>query len=94
VQAIKSVQNLERKKIGFFLDYSQVPAVKQLDLIASLKKQYDLYPVDLAQSPTLDGLDAFCIIQPNKKFSKTDLFKIDQFLVRGGKGMMFLDGTG
>jgi ABC-2 type transport system permease protein len=93
VQAIKSVQNLERKKIGFFLDYSQVPAVKQLDLIASLKKQYDLYPVDLAQSPTLDGLDAFCIIQPNKKFSKTDLFKIDQFLVKGGKGMMFLDGT-
>jgi ABC-2 type transport system permease protein len=93
IQAIKSAQNTVRKKIGFFLDYSNVPAVKQLDLIASLKKQYDLYPVDLNQSPSLDGLDAFCVIQPSKKFSKTDLFKIDQFLVKGGKGIMFLDGT-
>lgn len=93
IQAIHSIQNLNRKKIGFFLDYSKVPAVKQLDLIASLRKQYDLYPVDLSQSPTLDGLDAFCIIQPNKSFSRTDQFKIDQFLVKGGKGILFLDGT-
>lgn len=93
IQAVKSVQTIERKKIGFFLDYSKVPAVKQLDLIASLKKQYDLYPVDLHQSPTLAGLDAFCVIQPSKKFSKSDLFKIDQFLVKGGKGIMFIEGT-
>jgi len=93
IQAIHSLQNQNRKKIGFFLDYSKVPAVKQLDLIASLKKQYDLYPVDLGQSPTLDGLDAFCIIQPNKIFNRTDQFKIDQFLVKGGKGILFLEGT-
>lgn len=93
IQAIHSVQNQNRKKIGFFLDYSNVPAVKQLDLIANLKKQYDLYPVDLGQSPTLDGLDAICVIQPNKKFNRTDQFKIDQFLVKGGKGILFLEGT-
>ncbi|MFM6948848.1 MAG: gliding motility-associated ABC transporter substrate-binding protein GldG [Aquirufa sp.] len=93
IQVVHSLENKERKKIGFFLDYSGVPAIKQLDLIASLRKQYDLYPVDLGQSPTLDGLDAFCIIQPNKKFNRLDQFKIDQFLVKGGKGILFLDGT-
>ncbi|MHA8070827.1 gliding motility-associated ABC transporter substrate-binding protein GldG [Aquirufa ecclesiirivi] len=94
MQGIRQVQdNRERKKIGFFLDHSQVPAIKQLDLIAQLKKSYDLYPVDLSQSLTLDGLDAICVIQPSIKFSTEDQYKIDQFLVQGGKGIFFLDGV-
>ncbi|RXK47189.1 gliding motility-associated ABC transporter substrate-binding protein GldG [Aquirufa rosea] len=93
MQGIRQVQdNQERKKIGFFLDHSQVPAIMQLDLIAQLKKSYDLYPVDLSQSQTLDGLDAICVIQPTIKFNSEDLYKIDQFLVQGGKGIFFVDG--
>ena len=93
MQGIQSLMDTERKKIGFFLDYSRVPAIKQLGLIASLRKSYDLYPVDLSASSTLDGLDAICVIQPDRKFSPTDQFKIDQFLVKGGKGIFFLEGV-
>ena len=93
MQGIQSLMDTARKKIGFFLDYSRVPAIKQLGLIASLRKSYDLYPVDLSASSTLDGLDAICVIQPDRKFSPTDQFKIDQFLVKGGKGIFFLEGV-
>ena len=93
MQGIQSLMDTDRKKIGFFLDYSRVPAIKQLGLIASLRKSYDLYPVDLSASSTLDGLDAICVIQPDRKFSPTDQFKIDQFLVKGGKGIFFLEGV-
>jgi len=92
MQGIAAISETERKKIGFFLDYSHVPAIKQIDLISSLKKRYDLYPVDLAASPTLDGLDAICVIQPDRKFSEADQYKIDQFLVKGGKAIFLLDG--
>ena len=92
MQGIASIGQQERKKIGFFLDYSHVPAIKQIDLISSLKKSYDLYPVDLSASPTLDGLDAICVIQPDRKFSEADQYKIDQFLVKGGKAVFLLDG--
>ena len=92
MQGIASIGQQERKKIGFFLDYSHVPAIKQIDLISSLKKRYDLYPVDLSASPTLDGLDAICVIQPDRKFSEADQYKIDQFLVKGGKAVFLLDG--
>lgn len=92
MQGIASLSKRDRKKIGFFLDYSHVPAIKQIDLISSLKKRYDLYPVDLSASPTLDGLDAICVIQPDKKFSEADQYKIDQFLVKGGKALFLLDG--
>lgn len=93
MQGIRSLQETSRKKIGFFLDYSHVPAVKQLNLIASLRKSYDLYPVDLGASATLDGLDAICLIQPDRKFSEADQYKVDQFLVKGGKGIFFLEGV-
>jgi len=92
MQGIASISQQDRKKIGFFLDYSHVPAIKQIDLISSLKKRYDLYPVDLSASPTLDGLDAICVIQPDRKFSEADQYKIDQFLVKGGKAVFLLDG--
>ena len=92
MQGIAAMAQQDRKKIGFFLDYSHVPAIRQIDLISSLKKRYDLYPVDLSASPTLDGLDAICVIQPDRKFSEADQYKIDQFLVKGGKAVFLLDG--
>lgn len=93
IQAIQSLHQKERKKVGFLLDYSQVPAIKQMDLIRAMKKKYDLYPVDLGLSSTLDGLDAICLIQPSKPFSTKDVFKIDQFIVRGGKALFLMDGV-
>ncbi len=93
MQGIQSLTQTERKKIGFFLDHSRVPVIKQMGLIASLRKSYDLYPVDLSASSTLDGLDAICVIQPDRTFSQSDQYKIDQFLVKGGKGIFFLEGV-
>jgi len=93
IKAIQVSQQTARKKIGFLLDYSQVPAVRQMDLIRAMKKSYDLYPVDLGKSLTLDGLDAICLIQPSKSFTVSDIFKIDQFLVKGGKAVFLMDGV-
>ena len=93
VQAIQSLTDGPRKKVSFFLDHSHVPAVRQLDLIASLRKRYDLYPVDLSASMTLDGLDAICVIQPDVPFSPQDVYKIDQFMVKGGKALFFMEGV-
>lgn len=92
IQAIRQLQNPVRKKVGFLLDYSATPAIQQWDLIRNLKKKYDLYPVDLDNSLTLDGLDAICLIQPNKPIPSQNVFKIDQFLVKGGKALFFMDG--
>ncbi len=93
VQAIQTLLPQERKKIGFFVEYSSTPAIAQIDLINSLKRKYDLFPVDLAASPTLDGLDAICVLQPTKTFSESDAYKIDQFIVKGGKALFLVDGV-
>ena len=93
IQGIQQLMPQERKKIGFFVEYSSTPAIAQIDLINSLKRKYDLYPVDLAASKTLDGLDGICVLQPSREFSEEDAYKIDQFIVKGGKAIFLMDGV-
>lgn len=90
-RGIKQVSQKEKKKIGFFVNYSSLPAIQQIDLINILKKNYDLFPVDLTASPTLDGLDAIFVLKPDKPFTDADKYKIDQFIVKGGKALFFVD---
>lgn len=91
--AIKQVTATEKKKIGFFINYTHLPAVNQLDLITALKPNYELYPVDLRNSPTLDGLDAIFVLKPDEVFNDDDKYKIDQFIMKGGKALFFLDAV-
>ncbi|MDI9870962.1 gliding motility-associated ABC transporter substrate-binding protein GldG [Flectobacillus roseus] len=91
--AIKALTLQEKKKIGFFTNYTSLPAVNQLSMIGALKKFYDLYPVDLRNSPTLDGLDAICVLKPDQAFNEEDKYKIDQFIMNGGKAVFFVDAV-
>ena len=91
--AIKQVTAESKKKIGFFINYTKLPAVNQLDLIGALKKNYELFPVDLRQSPTLDGLDAIFVLKPDQPFNDEDKYKIDQFIMNGGKALFFVDAV-
>ena len=91
--AIKRVTATEKKKIGFFINYTNLPAVNQLDLIGALKPNYELYPVDLRNSPTLDGLDAIFVLKPEQVFNDEDKYKIDQFIMNGGKAIFFVDAV-
>ncbi|MDR6560005.1 MULTISPECIES: gliding motility-associated ABC transporter substrate-binding protein GldG [unclassified Arcicella] len=91
--AIKRVTATQKKKIGFFINYTSLPAVNQLDLIGALKPNYELYPVDLRNSPTLDGLDAIFVLKPDQLFNDDDKYKIDQFIINGGKAIFFVDAV-
>jgi gliding-associated putative ABC transporter substrate-binding component GldG len=93
IQGIQTLLPQERKKIGFFVEYSSTSAIAQIDLINALKRKYDLFPVDLAASPTLDGLDAICVLNPTREFSESDAYKMDQFIVKGGKALFLVEGV-
>lgn len=91
--AIKRITATEKKKIGFFINYTSLPTVNQIDLIGSLKPNYELYPVDLRNSPDLYGLDAIFVLKPDQMFNDDDKYKIDQFIMNGGKALFFVDAV-
>ncbi len=57
---------------------------------ATLSK-YDLYDVRLDGKKELVGYDAVIVGKPRKKFSESEKYVLDQYLVKGGNLIFFLD---
>ncbi len=90
--AIRKLIISERKKIGLLTEFTDLRPIYFSDLIASLQERYDLFIIDAKKSPTFQGLDAIILPKPNKAIDDSTKFKIDQFIMNGGRGLFFVDG--
>ncbi len=89
--ALRELTQTEKKKLGLLTTHSRIPAGRLADLITSLQKNYDFFTVNLPASPNLDGLDAVLVVKPDSAFSEADKFKLDQYIVKGGRALFFID---
>jgi ABC-2 type transport system permease protein len=89
--AIRRVAAERNKKIGFLLGNGELSPLQITDAAQALQQYYQVFPVDLGQSQTLDGLDAIIVAKPDSIFSEKDKYKIDQFIMKGGKALFFID---
>jgi len=63
-------------------------------LSETLGRDYRVQPVDLAAVETVDpSVSTLLWIAPRDQVSPQDLYKVDQFLMRGGRLGLFLDGV-
>ena len=81
-----------RRRVGLVFGHTQVPPERFSDLLASIQEQYDLFFVDLKKQGPVEGVDALLVLKPDQLFSEGDVFKIDQYVVKGGKALFFVDG--
>lgn len=89
--AIRKLTQKQKKRIGFLEGYSNLPPARIADLTLALQESYDVFAVDLPKSPTLQGLDGIIMVKPDTVVSEEDKYKIDQFIVNGGKALFFID---
>ena len=62
------------------------------DLVQALKKDYQFGMLNLQIETTIPkGVDVLMIVKPTVTFSEEEKFKIDQFVMRGGKLLCFID---
>ncbi len=90
--AIREIVQPEKKKIGLVVSHSKVPPSRLSDLIATLQLQYEVF-LDLNEPGSYDGLDALMVLKPDDPFSEAEKFKFDQYLVKGGRALFFVDGA-
>lgn len=81
-----------RRRIGLLYGHTQVPPSRFADLLASVQSTYDLFFIDMSKPGPVVGLDAMLVPKPDKPFSEDELFKLDQFVVSGGRALFFVDG--
>ncbi len=90
--AIRLLANRERKKVGLVVSHTKVPPVRLSDLIATIQQNYDVF-LDMNNPESYDGLDALLVLKPDSAFSEDEKFKLDQYVVGGGRAIFFVDGS-
>ena len=64
-----------------------------MDLVENvLRKNYSLFTLNIAKEPVIpDTFELLMIVKPTVSFTEGEKFKIDQYVMRGGKVIWFID---
>ena len=84
--------NENRRRVGLLYSNTLVPPSRFADLLASVQENYSLFFVDMTKPGPIAGLDAVLVPKPDRPFSEDEIFKLDQFVVNGGRALFFVDG--
>ncbi|MCF0059565.1 gliding motility-associated ABC transporter substrate-binding protein GldG [Dyadobacter sp. CY356] len=91
--AIRVLDNPAKKKVGLLVNHTQkLPPARLSDLIATMQQSYDVFMV-VNDPETYEGLDALMVLKPDVPFSEEEKYKLDQYVIGGGKALFFVDGA-
>ena len=89
--AIRKVAFPGEKVIGYITGQGELEMQQVTDLLGSLQEFYRVARGELSEIPSLEGLDLVIIAKPTEQFTEADKYKIDQFIMKGGKAVFFVD---
>lgn len=92
VSSLRRATQEYRPKIGFLHGHGELEFKETQRIRGLISPYFSLKDVELNDSiHALDELDGLIVARPTKRFSNRDLYIIDQFVMRGGRLMCFLD---
>ncbi|MCX6198428.1 MAG: gliding motility-associated ABC transporter substrate-binding protein GldG [Bacteroidetes bacterium] len=93
--AIKKLIQYRAPRVAFIKGNGELSSVELADIEATLKGlQYQVSEVVLQNSYHISSeIDAIVIAKPRLAFDEKDKFKIDQYIMHGGKVLWLVDGT-
>jgi ABC-2 type transport system permease protein len=90
--AIRRLALQERRRIGVLVSHTKVLPERFSDLLASLQQDYDLY-FDIQNPNSWENGDLLLIPKPDSPFTEEEKYRLDQFVMKGGKIALFADGA-
>lgn len=93
--AIKKVTSGGTQRIGFTEGHNELNDLQLADAMKSLQDGYEVGRVDLSVIPfsNLDKIKVLIVPKPASEFSETEKYKIDYFLMRGGRILWAIDNV-
>ncbi|MEI7596881.1 MAG: gliding motility-associated ABC transporter substrate-binding protein GldG [Bacteroidota bacterium] len=90
--AIRKLSIPMKKKVGFLYGHGELDEYETGDITAALKEYYAVERVKINEKiSSLIEYDALIIASPDSMFSDKDKYVIDQFIMKGGKVLWFID---
>lgn len=89
--AIHKLSNTKRKRVGLVTGHGELDSLFIASVNNALLDQYDVFKVDITRRAKITGYDLLVVAKPRLEFSNQDKYKLDQFLMQGGKILFLLD---
>lgn len=90
--SLRRVTQERRQRVAFLQGHGELNVNQTLRARALIAPYFSIADVELNDSlAALNNIDGLIIARPTKPFSQKDLYIIDQFVMRGGRLMCFLD---
>src|SRR6478609_3339665 len=88
--AIYKISNIDRKRIGLVKGHGELDSLEIASFNNALLEQHDVFNVSLSSKSTIGDYDALVIAKPRRGFSEAEKYKLDQYLMNGGKLLLLL----
>ena len=80
-----------RKRIGMVKGHREVDSLDIASFNNALLDQYDVFNVNLNSKPVIENYDVLVIAKPRQSFTESEKYKLDQYLMNGGRLLLLLD---
>jgi gliding-associated putative ABC transporter substrate-binding component GldG len=92
VSAIEKLIHTDKPGIAYETGHGEPVDERTYQLRMALQDNYELRSLDLSRQPLVPKeVDLLLLVKPSVAFSEQDKFKLDQFVMRGGKLLCFID---
>jgi ABC-2 type transport system permease protein len=91
--AINKLSQPNKPMIAYSAGNGEPTGINTYDLVENtLRKDYSLFTINLKTQPVIDDtFKLLMIVKPTQPFTEQEKLKIDQFVMRGGKLLIFQD---
>ncbi len=90
--AIKKLRTIQKPVLLYTEGHGELLPLQTADLDGELIKTYDINRIDLSKVTQIDPkVDVLVVAKPTLPFSDRDNFKVDQFVMNGGRVLWLLD---
>jgi ABC-2 type transport system permease protein len=90
-KTINSLVNPEKPLVAYSVGNGEPANATTYNLQQVLRKDYTLFTFDINKQPIPDTFKVLMIAKPSIQFTEEEKLKIDQYLLRGGNVLCFID---
>ncbi|MCP4520469.1 MAG: gliding motility-associated ABC transporter substrate-binding protein GldG [Cytophagales bacterium] len=91
VSGIKVLKQERKKRVAFVEGHGELADAEVFQAMNALSLQYEVGRMNLSLPDKIENLEALIIAQPKQAYTEQEKYKLDQYLMNGGKVLFFMD---